>query len=89
MFRGNSMAYGEFEYRFPITCNQLLGGVFFINATTASDRDREVHLFKYIQPAVGFGLRLLMDKSTRTNLVLDYAKGRKSGGFYLNAGETF
>lgn len=89
LFRGNSMVYGEMEYRFPLTCNQLLGGVVFINATTASDRDRELTLFRYIQTAFGFGLRLNMDKTTRTNLVLDYGIGSKSSGFYLNATETF
>ena len=89
LFRGYSMMYGEFEYRFPISCNHFLSGVVFANATTASDRDRDIKLFRYIKPAVGVGLRLLMDKTTETNLVLDFAKGRKSGGFYLNAGETF
>jgi len=88
-FRGQSLAYGEVEYRFPITCNQVLGGVLFVNATTASDRDRDLHLFRYIQPAFGFGLRINLDKASRTNLVLDYGIGKKSSGFYLNAGETF
>jgi len=88
-FRGESYAYGEFEYRFPITCNEFLGGVFFVNATTASDRDHDVPLFRYIQPAFGAGLRFLLDKTSRTNLVTDYGIGRKTNGFYLNAGETF
>jgi hypothetical protein len=88
-FRGTGLVYGEAEYRFPLTCNQLLGGVVFVNATTASDLDRQLLLFRYIQPAFGFGLRLNMDKKTRTNLVLDYAFGTKSSGFYLNATETF
>jgi hypothetical protein len=88
-FRGQSLVYGEFEYRFPISCNGFLGGVFFVNATTASDKDRDLHLFRHIQPAFGVGLRLNMDKASRTNLVLDYAIAKKSNGFYLNAGETF
>ena len=46
-------------------------------------------MFQYIQPAFGLGLRLLMDKASRTNFVLDCAIGKKSSGFYLNAGETF
>ena len=73
----------------PITCNQFLGGVVFVNATSTTDKDRDVHMFQYIQPAFGLGLRLLMDKASRTNFVLDYAVGKKSSGFYLNAGETF
>jgi hypothetical protein len=42
-----------------------------------------------MQPAVGVGLRILIDKATRTNLVMNYAWGRHSKAFYLNAGETF
>ncbi len=88
-FRGQGLVYGEFEYRFQISCNGFLGGVLFANATTTSDQDRDLHIFRYIQPAFGFGLRLNMDKASRTNLVLDYGIGKKSSGFYLNAGETF
>ncbi|MEP7129277.1 MAG: hypothetical protein ABI729_10430 [Chitinophagales bacterium] len=88
-FRGQSLIYGEFEYRFPITCNEVLGGIVFVNGTTASDHDRDLPLFRYIQPAFGFGIRILMDKASRTNLVLDYGIGKKSSGFYLNAGETY
>lgn len=89
LFRGNNLAYLQVELRFPITCNQLLSGTVFTNFTTASDKFNHVHLFEYVQPAFGAGLRLLIDKATRTNLVLDYAVGNRSKGFYLNAGETF
>jgi outer membrane protein assembly factor BamA len=89
LFRGFSMVYFSTEFRFPLTCNQLLGATVFSNFTTASNKDQDVRLFQYIQPSVGVGLRILIDKATRTNLVADYAKGRNSNGFYLNAGETF
>ncbi len=89
LFRGFNMAYLETEYRFPITCNQLISGTVFADFTTASDKNRNVKLFKSIQPAVGIGFRVLLDKATRTNLILNYAWGRKSKAFYLNAGETF
>jgi outer membrane protein assembly factor BamA len=89
LFRGNNLAYLQAELRFPITCNQLLSGTVFGNFTTASDKFNNVHLFEYVQPAFGVGLRLLIDKATRTNLVFDYAVGNRSKGFYLNAGETF
>ncbi len=89
LFRGQNLAYMETEYRFPISCNQLFSGAVFANFTTASDRDRNVKLFDAIQPAFGVGLRILIDKATRTNLVLNQAWGRKSKAFYLNAGETF
>ncbi|AOW09842.1 BamA/TamA family outer membrane protein [Flavobacterium gilvum] len=89
LFRGNNLAYMQAELRFPITCNQLLSGTVFTNFITTSNNDDHVHLFQYVQPAVGVGLRLLIDKATRTNLVFDYAVGNHSKGFYLNAGETF
>ncbi len=89
LIRGQNLAYMETEYRFPISCNQLFSGAVFANFTTASDKDRNVKLFDAIQPAFGVGLRILIDKATRTNLVLNQAWGRKSKAFYLNAGETF
>ncbi|MFT7073870.1 MAG: outer membrane protein assembly factor BamA [Patiriisocius sp.] len=89
LIRGQNLAYIETEYRFPISCNQLISGAVFANFTTASDKDRQVKLFDAIQPAVGLGLRILIDKATRTNLVLNQAWGRRSKAFYLNAGETF
>lgn len=89
LFRGNNMVYFSTEFRFPITCNELLSGTVFTNFVTASNTDTSVKLFEYIQPAFGIGLRILIDKATRTNLIVDYAWGRHSKGFYLNAGETF
>jgi outer membrane protein assembly factor BamA len=89
LFRGFNMVYLETEYRFPITCNQLISGTVFADFTTASDKDQNVHLFSYIQPAVGVGLRILIDKATRTNLIFNWAWGRHSKAFYLNAGESF
>ena len=89
LFRGFNLVYLSGEFRFPITCNEMIGGVVFTNFTTTSNKDLNVSLFEYVQPAVGVGLRILIDKASRTNLVVDYAVGRKSNGFYLNAGETF
>ncbi|WP_264564891.1 BamA/TamA family outer membrane protein [Flavobacterium sp. N3904] len=89
LFRGNNLAYLQAELRFPITCNQALSGTVFTSFTTASNKMDSVRLFDYVQPAFGVGLRVLIDKATRTNLVIDYAVGNHSKGFYLNAGETF
>ncbi|UKJ05781.1 BamA/TamA family outer membrane protein [Solitalea lacus] len=89
VFRGNNLVYLETEYRFPISKNQLFSGTVFGDFTTASDKDRDVKLFDSIQPAFGVGFRILLDKKTRTNLIFNYAWGRKSKGFYLNAGESF
>ena len=89
LIRGQNLAYLETEYRFPISCNQLISGTVFANFTTASDKDRQVKLFNAVQPAFGIGLRILIDKATRTNLILNQSWGRQSNAFYLNAGEAF
>jgi outer membrane protein assembly factor BamA len=89
LFRGQQLVNFEAEYRFPILCSNLISGTVFGNLTSASDRDQNIRLFQHIQPAAGVGLRILIDKATRTNLVFNYAWGRKSKAFYLNAGETF
>jgi hypothetical protein len=89
-FRGNNLLYGETEYRFPISaCTGLLGGVLFLNATTASNPQGSVKLFDYVKPGYGLGLRVMVDKKTRTNLAVDFGFGDKSSGFYLAAAETF
>lgn len=89
-FRGNQYSYGEAEYRFPISkCGGVWSGVAFANATTANNPALGLGLFESIQPGYGLGLRIMLDKSTRTNLTLDYGFGKKSSGFYLAVSETF
>ncbi len=89
VFRGYNLTYLETEYRFPISRNHLISGTLFSNFTSVSDKDRNIRIFQYIQPAVGISLRILIDKATRTNLILNYAWGNRSKAFYLNAGESF
>jgi hypothetical protein len=83
----------------------VLGGVVFLNATTASNFAREnifydsdgnvvyesdpVRLFQYVMPAFGFGLRFMINKYTRLNLNLDFGLGVKSRAFYFSGTETF
>ncbi len=90
-WRGELLVYGEVEYRFPITrCSQLLGGVVFFNASTASSRDQDISLFKYIRPAAGVGLRIMVSKATRTNIAIDFTMGDdKTIGIYFSAQEVF
>lgn len=89
-FRGNQYTYGEAEYRFPISkCGGIWSGVAFVNATTANNPAQKLGLFESVKPGYGVGLRIMLDKSTRTNLVLDYGFGEKSSGFYLAVSETF
>jgi outer membrane protein assembly factor BamA len=89
-FRGANMVYGEAEYRFPISrCGGILGGVLFMNATTADSREKSLQLFESIKPGYGAGLRIMADKSSRTNLAVDIGFGQKSFGFYFAASESF
>ena len=89
LFRGANLVFLESEYRFPITKNQLISGTVFANATSASDVNGDLNLFHTIQPAVGVGLRVLLDKNTLTNFVMNFGLGRKSKTFYFNDGEGF
>lgn len=89
LFRGANLVFLETEYRFPIFKNQLISGTVFANATSASDVAGNLNLFHTIQPAVGVGLRVLLDKNTLTNFVMNFGLGRKSNTFYFNDGEGF
>ena len=89
-FRGKDFVYTEAEYRFPISpCSGILGGVLFVNATTTNNLAQDLDLFESIKPGYGLGLRVMIDKSSRSNLTLDYGFGSKSSGFYLSFAETF
>lgn len=89
-FRGNNLLYGEAEYRVPLsTCGGLWGGVLFVNATSTSNPGQELELMESVRPGYGVGLRLMVDKKTRTNLAIDFGFGDDSFGFYLAASETF
>jgi outer membrane protein assembly factor BamA len=89
-FRGMDIVYGEVEYRFPISqCSQILGGVVFVNATTTTNAQSGVKLFEYVRPAIGFGIRVMVNKHFRTNINIDFAIGKESKGFYFSGQETF
>jgi len=89
-FRGMDIIYTEVEYRFPISqCTQILGGVLFVNATTTTNSHTGVSLFQYVRPAVGFGIRIMVNKHFRTNINVDFAIGKDARGFYLSGQETF
>ena len=87
-FRGNNMAYIESEYRFGIMNNGLLGGVVFANAESFTEQVSGK--FETIAPGWGAGIRLKLDKFSRTNIALDYGFGLNgSGGLFVNIGEVF
>lgn len=87
-YRGRSMLYLETEYRFPILKSGLLGGVVFMNGHSVSEpvEDR----FARVLPAAGLGLRLKLNRQSRTNIAMDFGWGVNGfGGIYFNIGETF
>ncbi len=89
-FRGPDFVYWETEYRFPISqVSKLFSGVVFTNFQSYSDASNN-GLFKRIEPAVGAGLRILFTKASRTNICLDYARGKYgSSGFFFALNEAF
>lgn len=89
-FRGTNMVYTEAEYRFPLSsCGGILGGVLFANVTSTTNPNINEKLFTYFAPGYGFGLRLMVDKKSRTNLQIDVGFGKKSSGIFFGAAETF
>jgi len=88
-FKGTQFNDTEAELRFPILANKFISGVVFGNMQTAND-EHGTQLFQVLQPGYGAGLRVLFNKTTRTNLALDYAFGKYGRkGFFLNLNETF
>ena len=89
-FRGERLAYGEVEYRATLTQNGLLGMVVFLNTTTVTNLQNDEHLFDSFAPAGGGGLRLLINKRSKTNLCFDLGFGKQgSKGVYLSVQEAF
>jgi len=87
-FRGAQMVYGEMEYRYHITRNGLIGGVVFLNAETFSAAPGT--RLQAIQPAYGPGLRVKLNKVSKTNVDIDYGFGNQgSHGLFVNVGELF
>lgn len=87
-FRGAQMLYGEAEYRFKLTENGLLGGVLFANGQTLSGAPGT--RLQAVQPAYGPGLRIKLNKVSKTNIAVDYGIGREgSKGIFVNVGEIF
>jgi hypothetical protein len=87
-FRGAQMVYFEAEYRYKITANGLLGGVIFGNAESFSAQQGTK--LQSIQPAFGPGLRLKLNKLSKTNIAIDYGFGNQgSRGLFIDVGEAF
>jgi len=87
-FRGKNVLYLESEYRFDLMTNGLIGGVVFLNAQSYSEP--LTNRFEVISPGVGAGIRIKLNKFSRTNIALDYGWGlHGSQGIFANLGEVF
>ena len=82
------MVYGEAEYRYKILNNGLIGGVFFLNAESLSAAPGTN--LQSIQPGFGPGLRVKLNKASRSNICFDYGFGREgSNGLFIDVAEIF
>ena len=89
-YRGEHLLYGEVEYRGSLTRSGLLGVVAFFNLTTIDNVQSGERLFESFAPGGGAGLRVLLNKRTRSNFCMDYGWGKDgSRGFYLYIQEAF
>jgi outer membrane protein assembly factor BamA len=89
-FRGERLAFVELEYRAPLMRNNLLGMVAFVNSTSISNRQSGEHLFDNFAVGGGAGLRVLLNKRSKTNLAFDVGFGKEgSRGVYLTVQEAF
>lgn len=87
-FRSNNMLDTEAEYRVQLTRNGLFGIVAFINFQSFSNIG--TWQFPSIATGSGLGLRVKLNKYSRTNIDIDYGWGRQgSHGFFVNLGEVF
>lgn len=87
-FRGSQMVYFESEYRFRISANGVLGGTVFLNAESFSGA-QGTHL-QSLQPGYGPGLRVKLNKVSKTNISINYGFGNQgSNGLFISVGEAF
>ena len=87
---GERLAYVEIEYRGTLMRNGLLGMVAFLNTTTVSNLAQDERIFDSFAWGGGAGVRLLINKRSKTNLCLDVGFGKQgSRGVYLAIQEAF
>jgi len=87
-FQGTNLLYFEAEFRFNLMRSGFLGGVIFSNASTLTEYTS--HKFERINPALGIGLRIKVNKYSNTNVAIDFSKGTGgSGGFSFGLNEMF
>lgn len=93
-FRGENLLYFETEFRKILIGTRripnLIGAVAFVNFTTASNKNNNITLMEYINPAGGLGIDLMLLPKARTSVGLDYGIGSYgSDGFYIRLNKAF
>jgi outer membrane protein assembly factor BamA len=86
-YRSDKQIYLEAEYRRDLTANGLLGFVLFSNVQSFSEFKTNQYI--YWHPAIGGGLRIKLNKYSKTNIVLDYAFSKEYKTYYINISEAF
>lgn len=86
-YRGKGLLYAETEYRKDITDNGLFGYVLFANINSVTEKNS--NRYAYLHLAAGAGLRIKFNKSSATNIGIDYGFSKNYSGLYINLGETF
>ena len=90
---GKSLLYAEAEYRFRIW--DFVGGVVGLNVHSASQprvagEPQNAPVYQYWYPAATAGIRVLLNKPTRANGLVEVGVGLDgSYGIYLNINENF
>ena len=86
--RGENQLYLEGEYRVTLSRDGFWGAAAFVNLLSTSDPDTRA--FEKVNPGVGLGLRIKLNKRSTTNITLDYAVGAEgANGLFLGTGEAF
>ncbi len=86
--RSQNQVYIECEYRAQLTRDGLLGAVFFANFTASTVPESRV--FARANRGGGLGLRIKLNKRSRTNVAIDRAWGQEgSGGWFVGTTEAF
>lgn len=84
-YRGEKYLYFETEYRLNI--KKWFGMTFFGNIHSVSEEDGG---FEYVNPGYGVGFRIKALKASRTNICVDYGRGKDgSSGLYMRFIEAF
>ncbi|HSE66734.1 MAG TPA: BamA/TamA family outer membrane protein, partial [Gemmatimonadales bacterium] len=86
--RSSDMLYAEAEYRITLSRDGFWGAVAFLNLTSTTDP--ELNRWESPDAGWGLGLRVKLNKHSRSNITIDLGFGAEgSAGVFLGTGEAF